>query len=170
MSRIVYRLGLFVLPLAFGVTPLTAQSWSGCKTDSLSNYNCAQYYSGTVSYNSELKGQDLHQLGSIVATITAGRVTCRVKEPDTPEFEGPGMLVVEHESTMNAGKYKISVWCPGAAGERPTRADQPAIESYEQQATDYNALNGKDTHEHPDADAANGLTGTETIAWALKRS
>ncbi|HEV8125301.1 MAG TPA: hypothetical protein VGP80_13730 [Gemmatimonadales bacterium] len=173
MSRIGYRLGLLLFPFALGVAPLQAQgspAWSRCTMDSLSTWNCAQYYSGTVSYNAELKGQDLHQVRSIVATITAGRVTCKVKEPDAPEFEGPGMLAVEHESNMNAGKYKISVWCPEAAGERPTRRDDPMIESYEQQAADYATLNGKDAHEHPDADAANGLTGTETITWALKRS
>lgn len=169
MSRIVHRLGLLLLPLVLGVVPLRAQvsaAWSRCTTDSLSTWNCAPYYSGTVSYNSELKGSDFSQVRSIMATITAGRVACKVKEPDTPEFEGPGMLVVEHGSTANAGKYSISVWCPGAAGERPGRRE---IESYEQEATDYNTLSGKEAHENPDADAANGVTGTETITWALKR-
>ena len=167
------RLGLLLLLVPLCQAPLRAQvsgAWSRCNTDSLSNWNCAQYYSGTVSYNSELKATDLHQVRSIVATITAGRVTCKVKEPDTPEFEGPGMLMVEHGSTMNAGKYRISVWCPEAAGERPTRRDQPMIDTYEQRAADYNSLDGRDAHEHPDADAANGVTGTETIAWRLRRS
>lgn len=173
MPRFIRRLGLLFLPLALGVVPLQAQgsgTWTRCNMDSLSNWNCAQYYSGTVSYNSELKGSDLHQVRSIVATVIAGGVVCKVKEPDAAEFVGPGMLVVEHGSTANAGKYRISVWCPKAVGERPSRRDQPMIESYERQATDYNTLSGKDAHEHPDADAANGVTGTETIAWDLKRS
>ncbi|MEP7325542.1 MAG: hypothetical protein ABI836_06315 [Gemmatimonadota bacterium] len=173
MSRILYRLGLLLLSLALGVAPLRAQvagAWSRCTMDSLSNWNCAQYYSGTATYHSELKGADFSQVRSFVATITAGRVMCKVKEPDTPEFDGPGMLVVEHGSTANSGTYKISVWCPEAAGDRPTRRNEPMIQSYEQQAADYNTLNGKDAHEHPDADAANGVTGTETITWALRRT
>ena len=28
----------------------------------------------------------------------------------------------------------------------------------------------QDSHEHPDADAANGVSGTETITWSLRRS
>ncbi len=80
------------------------------------------------------------------------------------------MLVAEHASTGTAGgKYNIKVWCPEAAGERPTRGDSPIIDTYEQQASDYATLEGKDAHEHPDADPANGVSGTETIAWQLRR-
>jgi len=172
MATSVRRFGLLLFPFALAVAPLPAQvsgAWSRCNMDTLSTWNCASYYSGTVSLTSELKGPNVNQSRSIVATITAGRVTCKVKDPDTPEFEGPGMLAVEHGSTAASGKYKISVWCPEDAENRPTREDSPVIESYEQQATDYATLDGKDAHEHPDADAANGLTGTETITWRLRR-
>jgi len=172
MATSVGRFGLLLFPLALGVAPLQAQAsgaWSRCNMDSLSTWNCAQYYSGTVSITSELKGPNVNQARSVVATITAGRVSCRVKEPDSPEFEGPGMLAVEHGSTLNAGEFKIMVWCPAAAGERPTRQDSPSIETYDQRAADYATLDGKDAHEHPDADSANGLTGTETITWRLRR-
>jgi hypothetical protein len=30
-------------------------------------------------------------------------------------------------------------------------------------------LQGTDPHEHPDADEVNGLSGTETIVWELRR-
>ncbi|HEU5154285.1 MAG TPA: hypothetical protein VFU03_06125 [Gemmatimonadales bacterium] len=168
------RAVLFLLTLVLGLSParLRAQAsgpWSGCKTDSLSNYNCAQYYSGTVSYNSELKTADGTEVRSITATVTGGKVSCKVKTPDGPAFDGPGMLVAEHASSMTSGKYSIKVWCPEAAGERPTRKDYPAIDTNEQQAADYATLEGKDAHEHPDADPANGVSGTETIAWQLKR-
>ena len=91
------RAALFLLTLAFvqGPSHLRAQAsgpWSGCKTDSLSNYNCAQYYNGTVSYNSELKTPDGTEVRSITAMVTGGKVSCKVKTPDGPAFEGPAEL------------------------------------------------------------------------------
>ena len=168
------HIGLLVLPLALvlGQAPLRAQvagPWSGCKTDSLSNYNCAHYYSGTLSLTSALKTADGTVTRSIVATVTAGRVTCRVEETGTAAFEGSGMLAAEHAGTGNSGKYTLKVWCPEAKGERPTRNDTPIIDTYGQQAADYATLEGKDAHEHPAADPANGVSGTETLAWRLHR-
>jgi hypothetical protein len=148
---------------------LEAQTWSGCRTDSLSTFNCSHYYSGTVTLTSELKGTGVNETLSVVATITAGRVTCRLKGSEVGEFEGPGMIAVEHGNTMNAGEFKIDVWCPAAEGERPTRGDSPLIQVMNQQAADYGTLNGKDSWEHPSADAANGITGTETVTWQLRR-
>ena len=167
------RLVLLVLPLALTPSVLPAQgsaAWSGCRADSLSIYNCAHYYSGTVSLTSELKSANGTETSSIIATVAAGRVTCRVKLPDSPEFEAPGMLAVEHGSNMNSGAFKISVWCPAAAGEHVSRRDSPSIETYDQRAADYATLEGRDAHEHPNTDAANGVTGTEVISWRLRRS
>ncbi len=154
------------------MTPLPAQatpSWSGCKTDNLSNYNCASYYSGTVVLTAALKTPSGTETRRITATVLAGRVTCRVEGPTDPPFDGPGLLAVEHGNTANAGEYTIQVWCPEAAGKKPSRDEAPAIDSYERQAANYAVLEGKDEHEHPDADAANGVTGTETVTWSLKR-
>ena len=163
-------LAAFILLLAPASVQAQAQgAWSGCKADSLSIWNCAQYYSGTVTITSELKGTDLHETFSAIATITAGRATCKVKGSEVGEFEGPGMVVVEHGSTMNAGDFKINVWCPEAEGERPTRRDSPLIQVMNQRAADYGTLNGKDSWDHPSADDANGITGTETITWQLRR-
>ena len=166
------RLLLPVLTLLFlprGVNAQAQGAWSGCKADSLSIWNCAQYYSGTVTYTSELKGADLHETLTVVATVTAGRATCQLKGSEVGEFEGPGMVVVEHGSTQNSGEFKINVWCPETEGERPTRGDSPLIQVMNQRAADYGTLNGKDSWEHPSADAANGITGTETISWQLRR-
>ena len=167
------RLVLLVLPLALTPSVLPAQgsaAWSGCRADSLSIYNCAHYYSGTVSLTSELKSANGTETSSIIATVAAGRVTCRVKPSDSPEFEAPGMLAVEHGSNMNSGAFKISVWCPAAAGEHVSRRDSPSIETYDQRAADYATLEGRDAHEHPNTDAANGVTGTEVIIWRLRRA
>ena len=144
----------------------TAPSWSACKTDKLSNYNCASYYTGTVTLAAELKTPNGVESRSITATIVAGRVTCRVKGATEPAFEGAGMLLVEHANTANSGEYTIRVWCPDAPGGKPSDL---AIDSYERQAASYGVLEGKDQHEHPEADAANGVSGTETITWALRR-
>jgi len=173
MARRSSLIGILALALILqGRSPVGAQaapSWSACKTDNLSNYNCASYYTGTVTLAAELKTPNGVESRSITATVAAGRVTCRVKGATEPAFDGAGMLVVEHANTANSGQYTIRVWCPDAPGGKPSRDDAPAIDSYERQAASYGVLEGKDQHEHSDADAANGVTGTETITWALRR-
>ena len=164
---------LLVCLVALGPASLAAQApaaWSACRTDSLATCNCAQYYSGTVSLTSQLKNGDVTETLSIVATVTGGRVVCRVQDSEAGEFEGPGMLVVEHDNNTNAGGYDISVWCPEAEGERPTREDYPVIQVMKQRATDYGTLEGRDEHAHPSEDAVNRVTGKETITWRLRRS
>lgn len=169
-----HRPGLLLLPLAvaFAFTPVYGQgagAWSGCKTDALANYNCATYYSGTVSLTSELKTPKETETRSVVATVTGGKVVCRVQDAAGSTFEGPGMLAAEHASTGNSGKYTVRVWCPEAKGHTVSRDDSPMIDTYEQEAGDYATLSGKDAHEHPDADPANGVSGTETVVWQLHR-
>ena len=141
-----------------------------CKTDSLATFNCARLYSGTVTLTGELKGPNIHQKVKVVATVTSGRVQCHVNGTDVGEFDAPGMLAVEHASTANAGEYSISVWCPGEKGERVDRDDDPVIKILQQRASDYAKLAGADTHDHPDSDATNGLAGSETITWELRRT
>jgi hypothetical protein len=169
-SRCVALLLMMLLPLVPARLPSQIPArWSACRTDSLSNFNCASYYSGSVSLTSELKGAGVSQSLSVVATVSAGKVACRVKGSETGDFEGPGMLAVELEGAVDGGEYKLSVWCPEGAGKRPTRNDAATMETYDQRADNYTRLSGKDAHEHPEADAANGLSGTETIVWDLKR-
>lgn len=169
LSRgLAFCLILLALPSTVGHAQ-AAGAWSGCRADSLSIWNCAQYYSGTVSSASDLKGTDLHITMSVVATITAGKVSCHLKGSEIGEYEGPGMLAVEHGSTENAGKYIIKVWCPEAEGERVSRRDSPIIEVLDQRAADYRALSGTESYPHPDSDEANGLSGTYTSTWRLQR-
>lgn len=173
MSIILRGIMLYALaPLAL-CSPLAAQTenrWA-CRADSLSGFNCAQYYNGTVTLASELRGSNnLRQTFRVVATVTGGRVSCQVTGTEVGEFDGPGMLVVAHRATLTVGGgYDISVWCPEEAGQPPRRRSSPGITIVRQQATDYTVLEGRDAHEHPDTDAANGLTGTETITWTLRR-
>jgi hypothetical protein len=172
MATPLRRLLLSVLAVSLGHVPLAGQAsgaWSKCNMDSLATWNCAQYYSGTVTMTSELKASGVDDRRSLTATVTMGRVSCRVKTTEAPEFEAPGMLAVVHGGTENSGDYEIMVWCPDAAGERPSRRDSPVIHVMNQRAADYAALDGKDAHEHPDADSVNGVTGTETLTWHLVR-
>jgi hypothetical protein len=172
MATLIRRLAFCLITLALGATVAHAQAagaWSGCRADSLSIWNCAQYYSGTVSSASDLKGTDLHITMSVVATITAGKVSCHLKGSEIGEYTGPGMIAVEHSSTENTGKYTIKLWCPGAEGERVTRDDSPIIEVLDQQSADYRALSGTESYPHPDSDDANGLKGTYTSSWRLQR-
>lgn len=153
-------------------TALAAQvstSWSACKTDSLSTFNCASYYSGTVTLASRLKAPGVDEQTSVVATVSAGKVTCKASYPDTPEFTAPGMLAVEHDNNANAGGYEIRVWCPEGPGIAVQRRDSPAIEILNQESRDYRTHEGKESYEHPDADEVNGVTGTVTTTWSLVR-
>jgi hypothetical protein len=163
---LVALLGLFMPAAAF------AQGSFTCRADSLAGYNCAHYYSGTVSLSSELRGpNNFRQTRSITATVTAGRVSCRVVDSQAGNVEGAGMLAVQHDAAQAAGgPYSISVWCPASDGERPHRGSSATIEVTPQQASNYGSLEGRDEHEHPDADSANGLSGRETITWSLRRS
>ena len=158
-----------VVALAPSLQAQGAAQWSGCKMDSLATYNCGQYYNGTVSLTNDLKGGDVNQSFRAVATVTGGKVSCQIKGTEEGEFSGPGMLAVEHENNMNAGGYSISVWCPSEAGQKPKRDDSPLITVSDKKATNYGVLEGKDSYDNPNADPANGLSGTETITWALRR-
>jgi hypothetical protein len=149
--------------------PAQAPGRWACQADSLAGFNCARYYDGTVTLTAELKGS-VQQSRRVVATVTGGRVTCRVSGSDVEQFEAPGMLAVVHEATqVVGGGYSIDVWCPEEAGDVPRRGTEPQIRIMKQRAANYATLEGKDAHDHPDADAANGITGTETITWVLRR-
>ena len=53
--------------------------------------------------------------------------------------------------------------------QAPRRGTDPRIQIMKQQTATYATLEGKEAYDHPNTDAANGLTGTETITWALRR-
>ncbi len=166
------KYALVILLALTAITPrLHAQAgrWE-CRADSLSGFNCAGYYSGSVTLTSELRGSDLAQTRRVIATVTDGRVSCQVSDSEAGEFGGAGMLAVTHEAALAVGGgYSISVWCPASEGEQSHRGDDAMIVIMQQRAPDYAVLEGRDEHEHPDADAVNGLSGTETITWSLRR-
>jgi hypothetical protein len=174
-----YRRPVFpvLVTLVAVAVPLQAQvagPWSECRPDSLATWNCARYYEGTVTLAAELKdgAGNVISRRSITATVgvAGGRVSCRVTTLEVPQFEAPAILVVEHRSAGTVGgAYEIRVWCPEAGGERLTRDDYPVIEILNQRAANYNSFEGLDSYDHPDADEANQLTGTETVSWSLTR-
>lgn len=152
------------------VSGQVAPAWSKCNQDALSTWNCASYYSGTMTLTSDLKGPNFRQTLTVTATITAGKVVCQTKSSELGEFGGPGLVAVTHAGTGTSGGYEIQVWCPDQPGDKAERGDSPSIQTYEQRATDYATLSGSDSHEHPEADAANSVTGTEKITWNLRRN
>jgi hypothetical protein len=169
-----FRTGLLiaVAAVAFGVGGLTAQrppAWTACKTDSLSTYNCASYYSGTVTLNSTLKAAGVNEFTVVTATVTAGKVLCQLKTNEIAEFTAPGMIMVEHDNNANAGGYEIKIWCPEEPGQRVTRDDYPMIEVMKQESRDYTRLDGEESYEHPDTDGVNGVSGNVTTSWHLER-
>lgn len=172
MAIRVRRIGLLLLPMLLCQVSLQAQvspRWSACRGDTLSTYNCASYYSGTFSTTSETKTADGTTTSSVVATLAAGRLTCRIKDSESgDDFEGAGMVAVQHEGTGDAGEYLIIIWCPETEGDRPSRHEPANLQSYKQRAADYATLVGKDSF--TEADEANGVTQTVTTTWTFKRN
>ena len=161
-------LGVVLVMLSSELQGQAPGRWA-CQVDSLAGYNCARYYDGTVTITSELKGS-VQQSSRIVATVTGGRVICKVSGSEVEAFEGPGMLAVVHDAAqVVGGGYSINVWCPEEPGEVMKRGSEPQIVIMKQRAADYATLEGKDAYENPSADAVNGITGTETITWSLRR-
>lgn len=60
-------------------------------------------------------------------------------------------------------------WYPRTKGQPASRDDGPMNDTYDQEAADYATLSGRDAHDHPDVDAANGVSGTETVVWQPRR-
>ncbi len=172
MTRTSRGLTLLLLP-ALLWRPAEGQgveAWKRCNMDSLATWNCAMYYSGTVSQVSILKVNGKEERSTVNATITAGQVACRVTTTGQPDYDAPGMLVVGHATAGNrGGEYDFQVWCGESAGKRAKRGDYPVIELADLQATDYAKLDGKTTYEHPDADEANGVAGSVTVTWHFVR-
>lgn len=167
------RLRLLAVLLVVALLPATARAqtgaWSGCRTDSLATFNCASYYTGTVTRAAELTTPSGTEKSLITANVTAGRVSCTVAVTGKPEWSGRGMLAVEHDNTENAGSYELRVWCPTEPGQKVGRRDDPGIEVLQQESANYGRLVGKDSYEHPESDEANGVRGTVTVTWRLER-
>jgi len=173
MRTTLRRLLPAMLAMTVWQAPMSGQvaaAWSKCNQDALSTWNCASYYSGTMSLVSDLKGPSFHNTLSITATVTAGKVVCETRSSERGDFGGPGLIAVTHANTGMSGEYEIQIWCPEEPGDKAERGDAPLLQTYEQHATDYATLGGTDSHEHPDADAANSVTGTEKLTWNLRRN
>lgn len=79
-------------------------------------------------------------------------------------------MATESNHTLLHEDYSISVWCPEDAGARPRSGTEPQIKIQGKRTASFTTLEDKDSREHPDADAAKGVSGTATIACTLRRS
>lgn len=130
-----------------------------------------------------------------VATCVGTRTGYRKSETGETQLvftiKGPGLVAVEYgTNTSDDPKgpyYRITVACPSPAGEEintefitgqktvlkrtsvlPKGFDGEEMSSYKRPGTQKDpVLQGSTVDEHPEADAANGLTGTLTITWKL---
>ena len=66
--------------------------------------------------------------------------------------------------------HLLRTGCPEQPDDRPHRGTEAQIRIEKQRAANHGTLAGKDAHEHPEADAANGVSGTKTLTWSLKRT
>jgi hypothetical protein len=111
----------------------------------------------------------------------------------TKTIKGPGLVAVEYgTNTVDDPKgpyYRVTVACPSPAGEEistdfrtgtrtvikvlggpPDGFSGSEMSSYKRAGTERDAvLQGSTVDEHPEADVANGLTGTVTVTWKLTR-
>jgi len=108
-------------------------------------------------------------------------------------IKGPGLVAVEYgtntEDDPKGPYYRITVACPSPAGEEiltdfrtgektvtkvgsspPDGFSGSEMSSYKRPGTERDAvLQGSTVDEHPEADVANGLTGTVTVTWKLTK-
>jgi hypothetical protein len=111
----------------------------------------------------------------------------------TTSIRGPGVVAVEYgtntEDDPKGPYYKVTVACPSPQGEEvntdlrtgektvlkvvsrpPDKFSRGEMSSYKQPGTERDeVLRGTTVDEHPEADAANGLTGTVTVTWKLAK-
>jgi hypothetical protein len=130
--------------------------------------NYAEHFSGTLHWKSVL-GAETDEL---TVTVVDGKAACRGSLGGT-KVQGPGKLAVERGISMEDAPgqpwYDISVSCPEPDGRvRDVVAGQ--IRTYQRKdGTGFTALAGKVDEENPDADPANGVTGTIHLDWSLSR-
>jgi hypothetical protein len=137
------------------------------------------------------------QAGKASCSGTRTEFTRVERESETQvntRITGPGLVAVEYgTNTTDDPKgpfYSITVACPSPAGEEITTSlrtgertvtkilakppdrfnGSQAHSSYERSGTERDVeLRGTTTDENPDADAANGMTGTLTVTWQLTK-
>ena len=153
---------------------------------------------GTVQMNSNQDVTVVIQAGKASCTGTLTGFTRVEGESETQvnsRITGPGLVAVEYgtntEDDPKGPFYLITVACPSPAGEEITtnlrtgertvnrvlgeppdgfRGGSQQASSYQRPGTQRDVeLTGTTVDENPDADAANGLTGTLTVTWKLTK-
>jgi len=124
--------------------------------------NYADHFSGTFHWESVL-GDERE---SVTATITNGKAVC------SGSSNGPGLVAVEFglgtDDAPTQPWYRVAVACPTT---RPAEMNGTEMSTYKQPtaAREPRVLEGSSQDENPDADPANGVTGTLKLRWSLKR-
>jgi hypothetical protein len=150
--------------------------------------NYAHLYSGGFSWNDSLKGAKSSTFIAMRADIDGLRVACNGTETMTDEggtkvlkSQGTGLVAVEFKDDENQRPaYNITVACP-SPGDAETPSQPAELGHFDQQTYDQLktsggpriipgvALIGSSRYENPAADSVNGVTGTVTVTWNLKR-
>jgi hypothetical protein len=114
---------------------------------------------------------------AITVHVTRGKVRCEGtvtstgSSAETGPIRGEGLLAVEWgkgtDDDPDEPWYRISVACPDIAGPAPTDVSG-GLGTYKQpRRKGFAVLEGATEWEHPDADAVNGVTGTQSLKWSF---
>ncbi|MEO7966488.1 MAG: hypothetical protein ABIT38_21530 [Gemmatimonadaceae bacterium] len=153
--------------------------------------NYGHLYTGTFSWTSTLTSATSNYSEEVHVAIANGKATCvgtvhetqKNTNPLSGSLSGPGLFAVEFEND-SAGKpiYRITAACPtfaypqtadaAATPSRPAELGHNDRTTYEQPATGVAlaSLQGSSTYPSPDEDSVNGVTGTVTVKWTLRKN
>jgi hypothetical protein len=150
--------------------------------------NYAHLYKGVFSWNDALRGGNSSTVIVMQADIDGLSVKCNGTETITGQgttqvltSNGSGLVAVEFkvDDTMRQ-VYNITVACP-SPGNADTPSQRAELGHFDQQTYDQQTTNagvpvtpgvdliGSSSYENPANDPVNGVTGTVTVKWNLKR-
>lgn len=150
--------------------------------------NYAHLYKGIFSWNDVLRGAKSSTVIAVTANIDGLKVVCSGTQTITEEgvarvwtSNGSGLVAVEFKEDDTMRKvYNITVACP-SPGNADTPSERAELghfdqQSYEQRTTAAGGpivpgvdLVGSSSEENPANDPVNGITGTVTVKWNLKK-
>ncbi len=148
--------------------------------------NYAHLYGGTFGWQMVLRDADSRTDLSVTVNVIAGAAVCSGSETmyeaasgtTRGVISGAGLIAVEFgPDSANKLSYTITAACPGPAfpgansGPPTTISQGTHQETYTQPATSIGMTPLKGTWQIPAAetDSINGVTGTLTVTWGLKR-
>ena len=150
--------------------------------------NYAFLYSGNFDWNTTLRGDGSSTVTDVKVNIINGRAGCVGTQtisdsggPHVWSVNGTGLVAVEFKLDENRRRvYKISVACPqpynSSTPQSPAELglfgqetdDQVYVVTGNSVVPDFD-LRGTRSFPAPEADPENGVTGTTTLTWTLRR-